>query len=52
MGCSNCKKKNKEEIKETFIKQAETVSKAAYIVFILWTILGFYGLVHLLLSII
>ena len=48
MACSNCKKKTNEERKERIMKQTEGLTKTAFIVFIVWSLLGIYGLISLI----
>jgi hypothetical protein len=45
MACSECKKNNK--LKEEANKAGQFVSKGVIVAFVVWTILGIYGLVSL-----
>jgi hypothetical protein len=44
MACTSCKNKSNKEI----IKQTEGLSKTPLIVFIIWSLLGIYGLISLI----
>jgi hypothetical protein len=46
MACSKCKKNNK--LKEEMYKSTEFLSKKIIVVFVIWTILGVYGLYSLI----
>jgi hypothetical protein len=45
MACSNCKKKEKMD---ELMKTGEFIGKAAIWVFVIWTLLGFYGVYSLI----
>lgn len=46
MACKDCKKKN--EFKEEIVKSGNLVSKKIVVFAIVWTLIGFYGLYHLI----
>ena len=48
MACSECKKKNEYKVGEDIIKSTKNVSTIILWGFVLWTLLGVYGLVCLI----